>query len=303
MKIKLAIEGRYKLETFKSDSSGRELPGSRRTVAPWFKNLITDAGLERMGATPDWMQYCRVGSGSTPPTVADTTLASLVASTSTPVSNVSGAQPSAPYFGWSRKTFQFAEGVAAGNLSEVGVGWFTGNSLFSRALILDPGGNPTTISVGSDELLEVTYEIRIFVPATDNTGVVNISGVDYSWTARAANATNSIYWSASTNGAFVNQTTATAYTGTIGPVTGSPSGTGSGLSLSRGSYSSGSKKIAMTIKASLTQGNVVGGIKSIGTNGGTGFLGSYQLEFDPVIPKTNTQVFSLTYEVAWDRQP
>ena len=151
--------GWFKIEATRPD-------GTRRVLADWFPNLILNGGLDRMGANPDYLSWCQVGSGSTAPVAAQTALVNRIAGTSTQQNNVSGAQASAPYYGWYRRTYRFAQGVAAGNLSEVGVGWATSGSLFSRALILDGGGSPTTITVLSDEVLDVTYELRRY-PGTE----------------------------------------------------------------------------------------------------------------------------------------
>lgn len=303
MKITNGVKGFYKMEAFKTNADGSEVPGSRREVAPWFPNLILDAGLEYMGTASFQWQFCQVGSGATPPTVSDTALVSRVAGTNQTQSSVTGAQPSSPYFGWRRKTFRFNEGVAAGNLSEVGVGWATTGSLFSRALILDPGGTPTTISVGADESLDVTYEIRFYPPEVDSTGTVNIGGVDYDWTARAANVTGTSEWTGGASGANVNFTSATAYNNVIGAITGLPTGTSTLITATRNGYSAASLKIGTTLSASLTSGNLSGGIRSVAVRALGGGVGAYQIQFDPAIPKDNTKVFSLTFEVAWTRQP
>ncbi len=97
-----------------------------------------------MGSVGDYMSTCMVGSGNAAPAETDTALQARASTSNINVqsnnSNVS------PRYGWRRRTFRFAAGAAAGNLSEVGVGWTT-TAVFSRALILDGSGNPTTITV------------------------------------------------------------------------------------------------------------------------------------------------------------
>lgn len=303
MNAGLQVIGFYKFETFKVDAEGDEIEGTRRLAVDWFPNLILEGGLERMGESADYMQACRVGAGSTPPTINDTTLDSQVATTTGISGNVAGAQSVEPYFGWRRRTYRFPEGSAAGNLSEVGVGWGSGGLLFSRALISDPGGAPTTISVGTDETLDVTYELRMYTPVGDLTGTVNIAGVNHAWVSRAGSVTNSAQWSPGPTGSVVGPVTGTALTGPIGPVTGGPSGATSSLSLVRGSYAPNSRKISTTLTAGLTQGNLAGGIRSILLQGGVGRVGTYQIEFDPPIPKDATKLFSLTFEISWARKP
>jgi len=303
MNNNLEVKGFFKFEVFRQDENGSEIAGSRRILADWFPNLILNAGLERMGSSTTFLTHCRVGTGSTPPSPLDSGLVSQLASTATVTANVYGAQSTSPYFGWRRKTFRFGQGAAAGNISEVGVGWDAGTLLYSRALILDSYGAPTTISVGIDETLDVTYELRTQPDIVDSTGVVMLAGVPYEWKARPAYVTNQDQWSVSTSGSTVQPVSSRAYTGVIGPVTGGPSGTNAALAVSRAPYSANSLKSVITISASLAQGNLPGGIKSIQVIGGTNSLGSYQIEFTPAIPKDDTKVLTLTYKVSWARQP
>jgi len=208
---------------------------------------------------------------------------------------LSGVQSSAPYFGWRRKTWRFAQGAAAGNLSEVGVGWATSGSLFSRALILDSGGTPTTITVLADEFLDVTYELRQYPVTTDNTGTFVLDGLTYDWVSRPANVTSSFVPNAAMNSASINY-----YNGAIGAITGSPSGTGSGLlTPTPQSYSTGSYSITFTLIASITQANLAGGITAARIIG-SGF--DYQFGFTPAIPKDNTKILSIDYTHSWARK-
>ncbi|WP_251258216.1 hypothetical protein, partial [Enterobacter hormaechei] len=143
-----------------------------------------NAGLDLLGTTDDTYVYtfCRVGSGNTAPAVTDTVLVSQVASSSTQQAINNGVDRSGAFYAWVRRTTRFTTGTAAGTLAEVGVSPTTSGPLFSRALILDSGGNPTTITVLPDETLDVTYELRLYPTLTDATGTVDIAGVTYNWT-------------------------------------------------------------------------------------------------------------------------
>ena len=77
-----------------------------------------------------------------------------------------------PYYRWAKVTWRFGQGVAAGNISEVGLGWGNSN-LWNRALIKDANGNPTTITVLSDEYLDVVSEIRDY-PTLSSSGSFNL---------------------------------------------------------------------------------------------------------------------------------
>ena len=286
--------GWFKIEATRPD-------GTRRVLADWFPNLILNGGLDRMGANAGYLDWCQVGSGSTAPVATQTALVNRIAGTNTVQASVNGAQASAPYYGWYRRTYRFAQGVAAGNLSEVGVGWATSGSLFSRALILDGGGSPTTITVLSDEVLDVTYELRRYPGTVDLTGTVVLDGVTHNWVSRAAGVTDQDSWSGT--GAMVLDW-ASAYSGDSGDVTASrPGGTSQALSITALAYGSGSYTRAVTVSAGLNEGNFVGGIRSILIGAYSYGSGRYQIQFDPAIPKDNTKVLSLTIQHTWARRP
>lgn len=291
------VRGRYKIEAVKPD-------GSKRLLADWFSNLITDNGLNLLGTGGGIGNFCLVGSGNTAPSNSDTTLVTFVASTSTIATQSTSSQPSAPYFGTTTKTYRFAIGVATGNLSEVGLGPnSTNTSLFSRALILDGGGSPTTITVLSSEALDVTYQLQQFVPTADVTGSVTINAVSYAYTARAANSTNATWQlDFSDAGGF---TAIAAFNGTIGAVTGSPSGSaGSSLSpSSQSSYTAGTKRIDSTFSFGLTDGNLAGGVSAVLLTAGRsrGQMGQYQVGFTPALPKDSSHTMTLVFRHSWDR--
>ncbi|AXI03858.1 hypothetical protein [Aquirhabdus parva] len=281
--------------------------GNRRRLAE-FDNLILDAGLEQMGKG-SYLTDCRVGSGSSTPIVSQTALDNKIASTQTLQATNYGAQGSAPYYGWYIRTFRFAQGAAAGNLSEVGVGWnntnniATATSLFSRALILDTGGNPTTITVLANEFLDVTYELRLYPPTTDATSVINVNGTDVTVTGRAAIVTNS-NWGSQLGSQFYLQSNpgfATIYSGLIGLTPSSPSGSGAGASAcSLDAYLANSRKVTGSYIFGLNQ-NVIGGLISsvyLQFVGGS----SWQFGFNPPLAKDNTKSLTIAFSVSWSRR-
>lgn len=139
-----------------------------------FHNLVLDSGLERMGMGT-WLQNCRVGTGNSSPVASQQRLDNTIATTTTILSssNVSNTTTK-PYYKATRYTFRFSEGAAAGNLTEVGLGWTqTGDvPCWSRALIKDMNGNPTTLTILSDEILDVIVTVRIY-PAETISGTFN----------------------------------------------------------------------------------------------------------------------------------
>jgi len=296
------VAGRFKIEAVRLD-------GTKRLLADWFPNLILDAGLNRWG-TGAIITACQVGTGSATPTESDTQLQSRVAGTSTIQASNLGAQGSAPYYGYQQRTFRFGAGAAAGNLAEVGVGWATsGAALWSRALILDGEGDPTTITVLGDEFLDVTYELRTYPPTVDGEFNITISGVEYTCVMRAASVTNGNMWASEIAAAVGSSPRhSTAYNGAIGAITSSPSGTSSSTPLTgvAAAYSNNSLQRDITIAFDLNTGNLAGGISAIGFSGGMGVanevLGRYQCSFSPAIPKDNTKTLSLEYRVEWARK-
>lgn len=294
------LAGRFKIEALKVDAAGEEIAGSRRVAADWFDNLITDNGLDLFGNSSAYLQYCQVGTGSATPANGNTALAALVASTDVMQATSFGAQSSAPYFCWRQKTFRFAEGDAAGNLAEVGISPSASGNLFSRALILDNMGSPTTITVLSDEVLDVTYELRVYPPEDDFEGTITLDSVDYYVVGRAAGVNSSSYWSVGNLGTANVATFSSAYNGAISAVTGIPSGSNSDdTSRTTASYSAASLFRDATLNWALNDGNLAGGITALLTRFG---VGSYQFSFDPAIPKDNTKVLALTVRNSWARK-
>jgi len=188
IELKSKLVGFYQIEVLKAD-------GSVKTLTPWFPNLITNGGLDRCAVNTDYLNYCLVGTGNTAPAYTDTQLVTFVNSTGSVTSNATAPTVS-PYYASIIRTYTFGEGVAAGNLSEVGIGWSSANtSLFSRALIVDNVGIPITITVLSDEFLIVRYELRRYVPEIDTSSVITISSVSYTFTGRASSCTNATWLS------------------------------------------------------------------------------------------------------------
>lgn len=155
------IGARFKLIAHKGD-------GVATKETEWFNNIVLDSGLARM-SVGTWIDRCCVGTGNTISAISQTALASFLASTRTIQSTSAELQTTTlPYYRSLKVTWRFSEGVAAGNISEVGMGW--GNTtLWNRALVLDANGNPTTITVLGDEFLDVVAEIRVY-PTLSNEG-------------------------------------------------------------------------------------------------------------------------------------
>ena len=299
---KSTIRGWYKLEAVNSTD------GRRRFLAE-FPNLITTLGANNYASVATVFGCCLVGSGSAAPTVGDTGLQTFVAGTNSNgpagITTSQSGTAGPTYWGSLVVQYAFATGAAAGNLSEVGVGSTTTNgNLFSRALILDGGGAPTTITVLSTEALYVTYTLQQYAPTADVTGNVTIAGTVYAYTLRAANA-GSATWAPGgagfnhNSGALsIGTTQQNATNGAIGALTASPTGTSAAADgVVNNSYSSGSFQLTHTASWSITVGNLSGGISALLFQPGT--HGEYQIGFSPAIPKDASHVLTLNVGHSW----
>lgn len=286
------VAGKFRMVAIKPD-------GTERILADWFDNLITNAGLDRLATGSTVMSQAVVGSGNTAPANSDTSLAVAVAVTGTVTTTANGSSSSAPYFGWYRNTYRFSAGVATGTLREIGVGWNYGSGgLFSRALIKDSNGDPTSVVVLADEVVDVTYELRLYAPSSDATFDVDISGTTYSCVLRASYVTSS-YWVPMRAGGAMADTYVRAYSGDIGTITQQPSGTQNAIDVTWDQYVPGSYELNAVFTAQLTHANFAGGIKSVAFQ--SSWLGTYQCSFTPAIPKDANKVLTLDATISWAR--
>lgn len=300
--MKVGLAGRFKIEATNA-------AGVKRTVVDWFDNLLTDKGLDMcaQNSIGTNLGYCRLGSGNTPPTVLDVGLESQVGFVSAS-SATTGATTVSPYYKWVRNVYRFGPGVADGNLSEIGIGPTSTGQLFSRALIKDALGSPTTITILPDETLDVSYEFRVYVTEADWTGDIVIGGVTHAATIRAANAGDALNVGQSFTFSNTNFISAgNAYnlgpiTGTISPGGGSSPSTGPG-SHTHESYIPGSYYRDTTVTAELTDLNqpVNAGGAGLKVAQSIAVPFDWQIKWVPPIPKDGTKVLTLTFRLHWAR--
>lgn len=320
------LAGEFTLYILKADANGKPIEDSCRQVAK-FPNLILNQGLDRMATQTDYLNCAQVGTGNSTPAVGQTALDARVAGTSTaaPTGNASSAQGSSPYFGTATRCWDFALGAVVGNMAEVGVGWATTANLFSRALIVDGGGNPTTITVLADELLRLSYTLYTYPVEADTSFNVTISGTNYTFVRRPSLVNQASRW-ANRGGAgsgspgniaearrcgISNSTScAVAHSGGIGAITGEPSGTPAGqTSLSYATYTNGSFYVDTTAVWGTGAANFgAGGIQSLSTELGysnttvTGGHGKYQYSVSPAFAKDNTKILTLVFRHTFTRR-
>lgn len=161
---KVGLTGRYKLAKKRGQDVVYE--------GEWFNNLITNNGLDLIAETQSRFDYCAAGSGNSTPTVNDTAIESLLGDEQSP--SVTYATNLTDYYISYTAVYTFNVGAVAGNVSELTIGaGDNGTNIFSRALVKDGFGNPTSIAVLSDEQLIVTWELRYYFDGTDQADTVD----------------------------------------------------------------------------------------------------------------------------------
>lgn len=307
MKQTNTVSGRYLIKHFAADGSVK--------AEYDFPNLITDVGLDYL-ATPNGSGFyqIRLSTNTTAPTHADTALGGTVI---TP-SGTLGAIPSfqngitgAPdYERWARFGARFE---TPGTYSTIGTFFNSSSSvMFSKTLIKDAIGTPTSITILSGEGLEIQYELRVKPALTDQSSTVNIGGTNYTFDVYYASIASTSYMQpGSTLGWFgqlymwgtqgsVNLTDRTQNPAAM--VSGIANGYGSfsPSSITYGAYVPGSyqRTITFTLETYMTTGN--GLIKGFECAGGTLWPGAL-VQVTPALPKSNLQRLSLSFTVTWAR--
>lgn len=180
-------------------------------------NLITNTLMEQLGSgqcvLSPWhfdttnFVFFAMGTGSTTPTVDDTTLVAEIGprtKSNGGFSDVIGFQTSSGWptnksgsYHFSRVTRVFTENEVTGTLAEFGL--FTGSvggPMGVRSLIKDASGTPTTINKQVGDQLRVTHELRIYPPVDQDavSGTIVIAATSYSYTASALDIDNQGAW-------------------------------------------------------------------------------------------------------------
>lgn len=132
------------------------------------KNMFLDTGLDFFGGDhgDDIFANCVVGSGNDAPEASQTKLISFVGLHSSIEAESSGSEPylsgDEEFKVWRSSTYRF-ESISGESVSEVGLASdFVSEEdyyLCTRALIKSADGEPITITLKQDEVLEITYRI------------------------------------------------------------------------------------------------------------------------------------------------
>lgn len=288
--------------------------GKDRQLTGWFPNLVLDSGLDRMSQGV-WINRVLVGSGNSTPNAGQVALDSFIASTTLTTSYSSNRQMSeAPFYYTIGTVFRFDLGLAAGNLSEIALGW--GNDkCWNRALIRDAGGNPTTITVLTNEYLDVYVEIRIYPNTSDSVSNIDLldensniisthevtvranmfsniahssPGGIYGGKVRLADGVSSRSWSVRVvDGGYFNGISSDVSGGaTIAYISGD------------GAYDSYPTLRSCAYKQAFNISDANGSHEHISIMSS---IGDWKLKYNPPITKNNTQTLEHNFVLTWDR--
>jgi hypothetical protein len=321
-KMHTGLYGEYKLKVLRPDRSVRWESGKS-------PNLIVTSGLRGLYTNNNTLadfgsvrRTCHVGSGSDAPALGQTSLINRIASktynTGSGDSSSSNlhrydAENPTDYHIQQRITWQFSQGAAAGNLSEVGVGYGSGvkdGNLFSRALILDQNGNPTTITVLSDEFLIVEYRFSIY-PFINGEVSGTVDG--YNFRIYPVGATANAWGCSSTRFDATSSGNLTTFISTdplddpFDITSSSMAGTDIGVnaaSVSNVNYDETNHTVIKRFSFSPTEGNQLSPnpirtIRHRGLFGGATNGGAWAVEFTPGLEKDDTKTLTIDYLMSW----
>lgn len=291
---RVGLSGEYKIVVKRNDSIHYE--------SDWFKNLILNNGLDYLGGDSATLanNYCRVGSGTTPVAASQTNLAVPVSSAEYSTTDILNLGVSAGYASLLTYQYNFTQGSIIDTITEAGVGWSSsGSTLFSRVLL------PTALTLTSVDQLIMYYRIRIEPPLSDVTGSLTIESTNYDFTSRVANVNNfGLSVSCLTPLAFSRLSSIQTYddTSALGPITGNLTASGGGVTPSSyvyQTYVSGSYTRTTTASYLPSISNYTGGI--LGFRMSNSSIFDWQMLLDTPIPKTNLELFTITFQFGWNR--
>lgn len=267
-----------------------------------LNSFFTDLAY-RSVTTDMFRTYCAVGTGTSEPVATQTVLDNYVAKSPLTVigANSSGKSPtenkSVAYGNW---IYDFGVGGAVGNLAEVGVNLsgttFPNILIHTRSRFKNDQGQNTTITVTASQQLVVDFTLVMEASLDDVVQVVNISGVNYTFTGRwasypsiryileAPHAANTYYGAGSDIGP--------AGTALVGNTqTGGPG--------DRVRSNKPPTHNEITVTWSISAGNTASGlVDRIKIDGNSS---SMKYKISPAIPKNNQKSLSLVFNQSFGR--
>ncbi|QGH45074.1 hypothetical protein [Bacteriophage Titan-X] len=308
------VRGQFQLFAARVDEEGvRHV----RKLTEKFDNLITNSGMDQLGTTSGYLAYCHVGVGTTTPAFTDTQLASWLAYTNSTYQSdgVDGSteeqmRTAATVWGSRTRYFQFAQGAVVGNVTEIGVSTSSGTGssypLFSRTLIKDAEGNPTSVTVLASEYLCVAYTLTVYLDGNDVSGTFVFDGNTYNYTSGFYNTSGQVGASiianfigsamALSNGAAQRNNVRLAASAWSGGRTANAPSTYGSTSVSGTTYVPGSFVWEYTISAppSAANGRWYGVVYDVGWM-------NYRVEFPDNLTKTSDYTWTLVVRQSWSR--
>ena len=329
---KVGLAGKFSLEVRKA-ATGQLV----RRVEP-FSNHILNQGLNWLGSrtVPGIsgvvaMSDFFIGTSTAAPTDTDIEMGGTWKQHDTDITSNSNNLGAPNYVAYWTGTKRWSAGQATGTWTSVGVGAYSAtgpvNRLFSRALIVDGAGNPVSITVLSDEYLDVTYTLELHAVTGDFSGSFKISGVTYNYTGRRSYAdlwTVGSSWFNFNLKLSVDSGSATVPHHAVYRPIGLPSAVALGsiddtltnastfnidsVTYSNATYVAGSYTTTCTETYGLSVANSANGIIGFSRGLAGGGAGNYmrsgwQILLDKVIPKTASKILTLTWSASWGRKP
>lgn len=272
-----------------------------------FENLITDSGLSEIAIKRDvrgqLLVLCQVGTSNEQPRNENTSLIAPIGrkfehwTNDFIWSNQSTDEQNIYHF-----TKKFRITGVVGNIAEVGIftkseSSLTESRLFSRALVKDAQGRTTVISLLAGEVLDVSYTLIVNLPNQDKTGVINISGEPYNYTARIARLGQQKL-------AVSSEKLTGLYRGELGNKQSEPTYPIGSLYGNQMKPEPLASAIKYNITAGLDDGNHADGVRSIAFF--SVFNSCWQIQYSKVsdgstIPKTNKYTLILPVQISWGR--
>lgn len=309
--IGFKVKNRFKL--IRISAQGDEVDSS-----DWSNNMVLDSGLVSIlsSGSIDMRAVCGTGNSAVSP--SDVSLSSFLqgAQGFAIENSTDRVYASSPRYIKHTWRWRFDQGSVVGNISEVGVAISLGQPtsstpLFSRALVSDSSGNPTTVTVLSDEFLDVVYELYIYAP-DDRSGTfpqnIDSSIVTTSYTILPANMADDSTtgwrsnYAAGMYGIFPEAGTgnslAVASTGTTGSAGGSITGTQNSFSSAAWISPVNSSPFYRDVRytASLSESNI--NISAFQFSMG---MCAFQMSLSPAVAKVNTKTYRLDLRITLER--
>ena len=277
-----------------------------------FPNLITDAGLDLIGTGVKLnvvYNELAVGTGTSTPAVTDTALDAQVDSTTSDngIADADGTVSTPREYAFRRRTRVFLEGEANADLTELG--WKVGSTLANRALFKDLAGNSTTVFKTDNDLLQISYEYRIFAPTVDLSGSfdLGIGSGSTSYMLRPQNVGQADGWGAlrTDMGDFTSPFAKVHETAQLGSRTGNndPSPSAEESSNTFLTYTSSNFFRDMEYEWTYSDAVFGSGIGLITWNPwfSSGNKAIWQMFLSSSLEKTNTNKFTIRFRQRWDR--